>query len=126
MPPTASTCRDVASRTQDSGSTWRSAGDLTHLGEDAAYLRWTTVVVGESGAVGGSSVSTDGGRTWTRFSDVGFHTLDCTRDGSCWAAGGRGRVGNRLSDAFDHFEAGFKVADLIDLTAEYRKTSLSA
>ena len=83
---------DAASTTRD-GDSWSSAGDLTHLGEDAAYLRRTVVVVGESGAVGGSSVSTDGGRSWTRFSDVGFHTLDCTRDGSCWAAGGRGRVG---------------------------------
>lgn len=35
-------------------------------------------------------------------------------------------TGEFKHDAFDHFEAGFKVADLIDLTAEYRKTSLSA
>ncbi|KGN41758.1 WD40/YVTN/BNR-like repeat-containing protein [Knoellia aerolata] len=83
---------DAASTTRD-GDSWSSAGDLTHLGEDAAYLRRLLLVVGESGAVGGSSVSADGGRSWTRFSDVGFHTLDCTRDGACWAAGGRGRVG---------------------------------
>ena len=83
---------DATSTTRD-GDRWSSAGDLTHLGEDAAYLRRLLVVVGESGAVGGSSASADGGRTWTRFSEVGFHTLDCTPDGSCWAAGGRGRLG---------------------------------
>lgn len=77
------------------GSTWQNAGDLTHLGEDVAYLPshgHPLVVTGESGAVMGTSVSTDGGRSWTRVSDIGFHTLDCTRDGSCWAAGGNGRV----------------------------------
>ncbi len=49
--------------------------------------------MGESGDVAGSSVSHDGGRTWQAFSEVGFHTLDCTYDGACWAAGGGGRVG---------------------------------
>ena len=32
------------------------------------------------------------GRTWTRISDLGYHALDCAHDGSCWAAGGDGRV----------------------------------
>ena len=40
----------------------------------------------------GTSISADGGRHWTRISDLGYHTLDCTHDGSCWAAGGSGRV----------------------------------
>ncbi len=83
------------------GGTWRSAGDLTHLGEDVAYLPGggqRVVVTGESGDVMGTSVSSDGGRSWTRISDDGYHTLDCTRDGSCWAAGGNGRVA-RLSTA---------------------------
>ncbi|PRY57098.1 photosystem II stability/assembly factor-like uncharacterized protein [Knoellia remsis] len=84
---------DAVGVTRDGGRTWTSGGDLTHLGEDAAYLRRWLVVVGEAGPVGGSSVSTDGGASWTRFSDVGFHTLDCTNDGACWAAGGKGRVG---------------------------------
>ncbi|KGN34121.1 oxidoreductase [Knoellia sinensis KCTC 19936] len=82
-----------ASATTRNGESWTSGGDLTHLGEDAAYLRRSLIVVGESGPVGGSSVSGDGGRTWRQFSEVGFHTLDCTADGACWAAGGRGRVG---------------------------------
>lgn len=84
---------DASANTRDGVSWTNSEGDLAHLGEDAAYLRRSLVVVGESGPVGGSSVSTDGGRTWQQFSAVGFHTLDCTDDGACWAAGGKGRVG---------------------------------
>ena len=86
---------DASAFTRD-GSTWRSGGDLTHLGEDAAWRYGSgrdVLVVGESGDAAGSSISRDGGRTWRLFSDIGFHTLDCTADGSCWAAGGGGRVG---------------------------------
>ncbi len=83
------------------GRTWTNAGDLTHLGEDAAWLsgrRPAVLVVGEGAdpdgvVVDGTSRSTDGGRTWSLVSTTGFHTLDCTRDGVCWAAGGGGRVG---------------------------------
>ena len=76
------------------GWRWRSGGDLAHLGEDVAWLsrRWL-VVTGESGTETGTSISRDGGRTWRQVATTGFHTLDCTRDGSCWAAGGGGRVG---------------------------------
>ncbi len=85
---------DAVATTRD-GDTWRSAGDLSHLGEDVAYLpaheSWL-IVTGESGDVMGTSLSADGGRSWTQVSDVGYHALDCTRDGSCWAAGGSGRV----------------------------------
>lgn len=77
------------------GNVWRNAGDLTHLGEDVAYLPGRghrLVVTGEYNGVMGTSVSVDGGRSWTQVSEVGYHALDCTRDGSCWAAGGDGRV----------------------------------
>jgi hypothetical protein len=47
--------------------------------------------------VRGTSLSTDGGRSWTQISEMGYHALDCTRDGSCWAAGAGGRVA-RLAD----------------------------
>jgi photosystem II stability/assembly factor-like uncharacterized protein len=76
------------------GKVWRNAGDLTHLAEDVAYLPahgQRLIVTGESDPVMGTSISTDGGRHWTRISDLGYHTLDCTH-GSCWAAGGSGRV----------------------------------
>ncbi len=77
------------------GRTWRNAGDLSHLAEDVAYLprhRQWLLATGESGAVRGTSLSKDGGRSWTQVSETGYHALDCTRDGSCWAAGGNGRV----------------------------------
>lgn len=77
------------------GRAWTSAGDPAHLAEDVAFLPGTArslVITGESGDVMGTSVSTDGGASWTQVSDAGYHTLDCTRDGSCWGAGGDGRV----------------------------------
>ncbi|MCH1866323.1 oxidoreductase [Nocardioides sp. CFH 31398] len=71
---------------------WTSGGDLTHLAEDAAFVRGRTLLAtGESGDVAGTSLSTDGGRSWRFLTDVGFHTLDCAGD-ACWAAGGGGRV----------------------------------
>jgi photosystem II stability/assembly factor-like uncharacterized protein len=86
--------RDAVAATRD-GLRWHNVGDLTHLAEDVAYLPThghRLIATGESGDVMGTSVSVDGGRSWTRASDTGYHTLDCTRDGSCWAAGGNGRV----------------------------------
>ncbi|MCD4532491.1 oxidoreductase [Nocardioides sp. cx-169] len=77
------------------GRAWRNAGDPRHLGEDVAYLPGRgqrLIVTGESGEVRGTSVSRDGGRSWRQVSGTGYHALDCTRDGSCWAAGGGGRV----------------------------------
>ena len=58
-----------------------------------SVLPRTVVVVGESGDTAGSSISHDGGRSWKGVGKVGVHTLDCTVDLSCWAAGGDGRVG---------------------------------
>jgi len=85
---------DAAAYTRDGGGSWAAGGDVAHLGEDAAWLsRRLLFTTGESGDVAGSSLSRDGGRTWEQFSTTGFHTLDCTRDGACWAAGGGGRVG---------------------------------
>ena len=76
------------------GRSWTAGEDLAHLGEDVAWVRGNRlVVVGESGPEAGTSVSRDRGRTWRQLSATGFHTLDCTRDGSCWAAGGGGRIG---------------------------------
>lgn len=85
---------DAVATTRD-GDLWRNAGDLTHLAEDVAYLpghAGRLIVVGESGDVMGTSVSRDGGRSWTPVAAVGYHALDCTHDGACWAAGGGGRV----------------------------------
>ena len=92
---TPAVAEDASAITRN-GRTWRNGGDLPKLGEDAAWLPGghgrTVLAVGESGEVAGSAISRDGGRTWSRFSKRGYHTLDCTNDGSCWAAGGDGRV----------------------------------
>lgn len=85
---------DAVATTRD-GTVWQNAGDLTHLAEDVAYLKGhgpRLLVTGESGDVKGTSLSTDGGASWTRISEAGYHALDCTHDGSCWAAGSGGRV----------------------------------
>ncbi len=85
---------DASAYTRGGGS-WRNGGDLEVLAEDAAWLSGFSrvlVSVGESGPTGGSSLSWDGGRTWTSISDTGYHALDCTADHSCWAAGSGGRV----------------------------------
>jgi len=86
---------DASARTPN-GRTWRNGGDLTQLGEDVVWLpgrRRSLLATGEGGMTEGSDVSRDGGRTWKSFSDVGYHTMDCTSERSCWAAGGEGRVG---------------------------------
>lgn len=85
---------DAVAGTRD-GESWSNLGDLEHLAEDAAWLpgrHRPLLVTGESGDVMGTSLSLDGGSTWTRLSTTGFHALDCTDDGSCWASGGNGRV----------------------------------
>lgn len=40
----------------------------------------------------GSDISLDGGRRWHQFDDGTFDTVDCGRDGACWASGAQGRV----------------------------------
>ncbi len=85
---------DGTATTRD-GSSWTAGGDLAHLGEDVAWVsRRLLVTTGESGPEAGTSTSRDGGATWEQVSSTGFHTLDCVR-GTCWAAGGGGRVGVR-------------------------------
>lgn len=87
------------SSTSGDGRQWDGAGELTHLGEDVAWInrgRATALTVGEGGGTGGTSITHDGGRTWERIGDEAFHTLDCVPSGECWAAGGDGRVGRSI------------------------------
>ena len=76
------------------GLTWRSGGDLTHVGEDVAFVRGTAIALstGDYRGSTGTSVTTDGGASWTRVNEAGFHALDCLPDGTCWAAGSKGKV----------------------------------
>jgi hypothetical protein len=51
------------------------------------------VVVGPSG----SDASGDGGKTWTRFDDGSFDTVDCASRGACWASGEQGRAAHLVT-----------------------------
>lgn len=86
---------DAAATTRDGGDTWLPAdADATPTGYRSGSA-WVTGLPHTVVAVGpnGSDVSSDGGTRWRRFSDVGWHAVECARDGSCWAAGSGGRIG---------------------------------
>ena len=51
-----------------------------------ARLPKTAVAVGPTG----SDVTTDGGRTWTRFDTRSFDSVECAQTGACWASGAGG------------------------------------
>jgi photosystem II stability/assembly factor-like uncharacterized protein len=58
------------------------------------FFRTVAFAVGPTG----SDITLDGGRNWHQFDAGSFDTVDCTRDGACWAAGEQGRVATlRLS-----------------------------
>ncbi|MEU9996916.1 oxidoreductase [Streptomyces sp. NPDC050848] len=40
----------------------------------------------------GTDLTTDGGRTWRTVDTGSYDTVDCTRDGACWASGEKGRI----------------------------------
>jgi photosystem II stability/assembly factor-like uncharacterized protein len=52
------------------------------------FLPNVLVAVGPTG----SDLSFDGGRHWRQFHDGSLDTVDCARDGACWAAGEKGGV----------------------------------
>jgi photosystem II stability/assembly factor-like uncharacterized protein len=81
---------DMSAYTRD-GVTWTGGGDLDgyRSGVDWVYgARRTAIAVGPTG----SDITRDGGHTWTRFSEIGFDSVQCTPDGACWASGSGGRV----------------------------------
>lgn len=83
---------DNLALTRDGGRTWAEP-----VNSPAGYrsavtyhplLGSTLLAVGPSG----SDVSLDGGRRWWQFDDGSFDSVDCGRDGACWASGDDGRV----------------------------------
>ncbi|HET9138277.1 oxidoreductase [Actinophytocola sp.] len=84
---------DALGLTRDGGRTW--AEPVTAPQGYRSGVTWhpwfPTVLI----AVGptGSDLSVDGGRHWLQFDTGTFDTVDCTRDGACWASGAQGRVG---------------------------------
>ncbi|WP_433273238.1 WD40/YVTN/BNR-like repeat-containing protein [Actinosynnema sp. CS-041913] len=84
--PTGTVANLALSR--DGGRTW-SAAPQSPVGyrSGAAWHGSSVIAVGPTG----SDVSRDGGRHWRKFDSGSFDTVDC--DGTCWAAGEKGRVG---------------------------------
>jgi photosystem II stability/assembly factor-like uncharacterized protein len=83
---------DNLALSNDGGRTWREP-----VNSPAGYRSGVTyhpflgsvlIAVGPSG----SDLSFDGGRRWHQFDDGTFDTVDCGRDGACWASGAQGRV----------------------------------
>jgi photosystem II stability/assembly factor-like uncharacterized protein len=76
----------------DGGQTWREPVNSPAGYRSAVayhpFLRSGLLAVGPTG----SDVSVDGGRRWHQFDDGSFDTVECGRDGACWASGEKGRV----------------------------------
>ncbi len=86
---------DMSAYSNNRGRSWTNGGDLEGYRSGVDWLPRTrhfghasAVAVGPSG----SDVTFDGGRHWQAFSDTGFDSVQCLRDGSCWASGSGGRV----------------------------------
>jgi photosystem II stability/assembly factor-like uncharacterized protein len=78
-----------AAYTVDGGATWVPAHGPGEYRSGSAWvprLPHTAVAVGPTG----SDVTTDGGRSWTRFDNHSFDSVECSRTGACWASGAEG------------------------------------
>lgn len=77
----------------DGGATWREPANSPAGYRSAVtyhpFLGSVLIAVGPTG----SDLSLDGGRHWRQFDDGSYDTVDCARDGACWASGARGQVG---------------------------------
>ena len=82
----------TAAWSSDGGATWQPA-DVAPPGYRSGSA-WLTHERNVALAVGptGSDVTTDAGRTWAPFDSGSFDSVECARDGSCWASGEQGRV----------------------------------
>ncbi|MEU5123625.1 WD40/YVTN/BNR-like repeat-containing protein [Streptomyces asoensis] len=81
-----------AAGTSDAGRTWRPAAvPVAAYRSGVAWLphsRSAALAVGPTG----TDLTTDAGRTWRTVDTGSYDTVDCTRDGGCWAAGEQSRV----------------------------------
>lgn len=82
----------AAAVTGDAGRSWRpAAAPPPAYRSGVAWLprgRSAALAVGPTG----TDLTTDGGHTWRTVDDGSYDTVDCTRDGACWASGERGRI----------------------------------
>jgi photosystem II stability/assembly factor-like uncharacterized protein len=81
---------DSLALSDDGGESWELVDEAPNQYRSGAT--WVTgreaIVVGLTG----SDVSFDQGRSWRRFDDGSFHTVDCAGGHACWASGTGGRV----------------------------------
>jgi len=84
---------DALALSRDGGRTWREPATApAGYRSGVAYHSFLPNVLLAVGPTG-SDVSFNGGRDWRQFYDGSFDTVDCTRDGACWASGAKGAVG---------------------------------
>lgn len=78
--------------TSDGGRGWQPS--RTPPGAYRSGVAWLPHSRSAALAVGpaGTDLTTDGGRTWRSVDTGSYDTVDCTADGSCWAAGEKGRA----------------------------------
>jgi photosystem II stability/assembly factor-like uncharacterized protein len=83
---------DGAARSADGGTTWPLAE--RQPGEYRSGSAWLLPFLPVALAVGptGTDVTVDGGRRWFKVDDGSFDSVDCARDGACWASGAHGRA----------------------------------
>lgn len=83
---------DALALSRDGGHTWRKPATApAGYRSGVAYHGFLTRVLIAVGPTG-SDVSLDGGAHWHQFYDGSLDTVDCTRDGACWASGAAGAV----------------------------------
>jgi photosystem II stability/assembly factor-like uncharacterized protein len=79
--------------TSDGGRTWHEPVTAPKGYRSAVvyhpFLPTVLVAVGPSG----SDVSVDSGRHWSQFHAGSLDTIDCGRDGACFASGAKGAIG---------------------------------
>ncbi|MFJ3492572.1 WD40/YVTN/BNR-like repeat-containing protein [Streptomyces sp. NPDC086091] len=82
----------AAARTTDGGRAWRTAA--TPPPAYRSGVAWLPHSRAAALAVGptGTDVTTDAGRTWRTVDTGSYDTVDCARDGACWASGEQGRA----------------------------------
>ncbi|MGW7051447.1 WD40/YVTN/BNR-like repeat-containing protein [Streptomyces sp. NPDC054887] len=82
----------AAALTGDGGTTWQQSS--TPPPAYRSGVTWLPHTKSSALAVGptGTDLTRDGGRTWRTIDTGSYDTVDCTRDGACWAAGEKGRA----------------------------------
>ena len=88
---------DTSAFSADRGLTWTQGGRLGGYRSGSAFLPRTAATGAPSTGViavgpSGTDVSYDGAVSWERVEKGSLDSVECTRDGTCWASGSDGRV----------------------------------